>query len=100
VTPARIIIEPAAKQDVLAARNYYATKSDSASDSFREELIQVLDLLSRHPESCAIAFGRTRLKPIRQFPYVIGYIFHNRVVHVTGVQHGGLGWEEFHRRQF
>ena len=41
------------------------------SERFRDELTQVFDLLSRHPESVAIAFGRTRLKPMRYFPYVL-----------------------------
>jgi plasmid stabilization system protein ParE len=95
-----IIIEPAAKSDIRAARDYYSDRGQNTSERFRDELIQAFDLLSRHPEAVAIAFGSTRLKPMRYFPYVIGYIYFDGVVHVTGVQYGGLGWDEFERRQF
>ena len=95
-----IVIEPEAKSDIRVARDYYSDKSDQTSERFRDELTQVLDLLSRHPEAVAVAFGSTRLKPMRYFPYVIGYIYFEGVVHVTGVQYGGLGWDEFERRQF
>ncbi len=95
-----IVIEPEAKSDIGAARDYYSDKGEHTSERFRDELTQVLDLLSRHPEAVAVAFGRTRLKPMRCFPYIIGYIYFEGVVHVTGVQYGGLGWDEFHRRQF
>ncbi|MFN7845061.1 MAG: type II toxin-antitoxin system RelE/ParE family toxin [Pirellula sp.] len=95
-----IVIEPEAKSDIRAARDYYSDKGENTSERFRDELTQVFDLLSRHPEGVAVAFGVTRLKPIRYFPYVIGYIYFEGVVHVTGVQYGGLGWDEFERRQF
>jgi plasmid stabilization system protein ParE len=68
-----IVIEPAAKLDIRSARDFYSDKGENTSERFRDELTQVFDLLSRHPEG---------------------------VVHVTGVQYGGLGWDEFERRQF
>lgn len=68
-----IAIEPTAKSDIRSARDYYSDKGENTSERFRDELTQVFDLLSRHPEG---------------------------VVHVTGVQYGGLGWDEFERRQF
>ena len=95
-----IVIEQEAKSDIRVARDYYSDKGELTSDRFRDELTQVFDLLSRHPEAVAIAFGSTRLKPMRYFPYVIGYIFYDGVLHVTGVQYGGSGWAEFERRQF
>ena len=70
-----IVIEPEAKSDIRAARDYYSDKGDQTSDRFRDELTQIFELLSRHPEAVAVAFGRTRLKPMRYFPYVIGYIY-------------------------
>jgi plasmid stabilization system protein ParE len=94
VNVVRVIIEPGAKQDIRAARNYYADKGENTSENFREELNLTFELFSRHPEATAIAFGRTRLKSMRQFPYVIGYVFHNNVVHVIGVQFGGLVVQE------
>ncbi len=97
---ARIVIESAAKSDIRAARDYYFDKGEHTSERFRDELTQVFDLLSRHPEAVSVAFGRTRLKPMRYFPYIIGYIYFEGAVHVTGVQFGGLGWDEFERRQF
>jgi len=82
-----IVIEPAAKSDIRSARDYYSDRGENTSERFRDELAQVFDLLSR-------------LKPMRCFPYIIGYIYFEGVVHVTGVQYGGLGWDEFERRQF
>lgn len=95
-----IVIELEAKSDIRAARNYYSRKGNHTSQRFRDELISLFDTLSSHPESVAVAFGKTRLKPMRSFPFVIGYIYFEGAVHVTGVQYGGLGWDEFERRQF
>jgi plasmid stabilization system protein ParE len=100
VNRVRVVIEPEAKLDIRVVRDYYSDKGVHTNERFGDELSQVFDLLSRHPESVAVAFGRTRLKPMRHFPYVIGYIYFEGVVHVTGVQFGGLGWDEFERRQF
>lgn len=97
---ARIVIEPAAKSDIRAARDYYSDKGERTSERFRDELIEVFDVLSRHPEAVAVAFGRTRLKPMQCFPYVVGYVFFEGVIHVIGIQFGALGWNEFERRQF
>ena len=71
---AAIVIEPEAKSDIRAARDYYSDKGEHTSERFRDELTQVLNLLARHPEAIAVALGRPRLKPRRYFPYVIGYI--------------------------
>lgn len=71
----RIVIEPAAESDIRAARDYYSDKGEHTSERFRDELTQVFDLLSRHPEAVAVAFGRTRLKPMQYFPYIIGYVY-------------------------
>ena len=95
-----IVVEPEAKSDIRTARDYYSGKGENISERFRDELTQVFDLVSRHSEAIAVAFGRTRLKPMRCFPYVIGYIYFEGAVHVTGVQYGGSGWDEFERRQF
>lgn len=61
---ARIVIESAAKSDIRAARDYYFDKGEQTSERFRDELTQVFDLLSRHPEAVSVAFGRTRLNPM------------------------------------
>lgn len=82
----RIVVEPEAKSDIRGARDYYSDKGEDTAERFRDELTQAFDLLSRHPEAVAVAFGRTRLKPLGCFPYIIGYIYSEGVVHVTGVQ--------------
>jgi plasmid stabilization system protein ParE len=99
VSQTKVIIEADAKQDSREARDFFADKGKHTTDDFLNELNRAFDLFSLFPEATAIAFGRTRLKPMRQFPYVIGYIFHDGNVHITGVQHGGLSWEAFERRQ-
>jgi hypothetical protein len=55
-------------EDDTSARDYYSDKGEHSSERFRDELTQVFDLLSRQPEEVAVAFGRTRLKPMRYFP--------------------------------
>lgn len=100
MSTARVIIEQGAKHDIRAARDYYADRGENTVSDFLNELIRTFDFFARHPEATAIAFGCTRLKPMRQFPYVIGYVLHNGIVYVTGVQHGGLGWDAFRARQF
>lgn len=85
----RVVIEPEAKSDIRLGRDYYSDKGAHTTERFRDELTQVFDLRSRHPESVAVAFGRTRLKPMRHFPYVIGYIYLEGVVQngQTGTRH-------------
>ena len=95
-----MVIEPAGKADIRSARDYYSDTGENTSERFRDEPTQVFDSLSRHPEAVAVAFSRTRLKPMRCFPYIIGYIYFEGVINVTRVQYGGLGWDEFERRQF
>ncbi|MEL6108356.1 MAG: type II toxin-antitoxin system RelE/ParE family toxin [Planctomycetota bacterium] len=97
---ARVVVEPGAKQDIRDARAYYADKGERVAADFRDELTRTFDFFSQYPEAVAISFGRTRLKPMRQFPYVIGYVYHAGVVHVTGVQFGALGWDAFQKRDF
>ena len=63
VNRVQIVIGPTAKSDIRSARDYYSDKGENTSERFRDELTQVFDLLSRHPEAVAVAFGRTRLKP-------------------------------------
>ena len=50
-----IVIEPEAKSDIRAARDYYSDKGDQTSDRFRDELTQIFELLSLHPEAVAVA---------------------------------------------
>ncbi len=52
----RIVIEPEAKSEIRAARDYYSDKGDHTSERFRDELTQGFDLQARHPEAVAIAF--------------------------------------------
>ena len=68
----RLVIEPKAKSDIQAARDYYSDNGENTSERFRDELTRVFDLLSCNPEAIAVVFGRTRLKPMRCFPYIIG----------------------------
>lgn len=56
-----IVIEPEAKSDIAAARDYYSLKGEHLSDRFRDELTRALEQLSHHPESVAVAFGCTLL---------------------------------------
>lgn len=56
-----IVIEPAGKSDIRAARDYYSNKGQFTSERFIDGLTQAFDLLSRHPEAVTITFGSTRL---------------------------------------
>ena len=43
----RVVDEPAAKQDIRDARDYYMDKGENTSIDFRDELIRTFDLLAR-----------------------------------------------------
>jgi hypothetical protein len=60
-----MIVEPLAKRDIREARDWYSQKKQVVSELFRDEPIAIFDFLSRQPLSAAIAFGQTRLKPMR-----------------------------------
>lgn len=63
----RVVIEPAAKQDIREARDYYADKGENTASDFRDELNRAFDLFGRYPEATATAFGRTRLNQCDSF---------------------------------
>ena len=87
------------QKGICATRSYFADKGRNTSERVKDELIQSFDLLSRHTEAGAIASGSTRLNPMRYFPYVSGYILFEGMVHVSGIQHCGLGWGLMHPKE-
>lgn len=96
---ARVIVEPRAKQDIRDARDWYASKSPELSDAFRDDLEVTFDRIANAPLGTAVSFGRTRLKPMGRFPYVIGYIYHDHEVHITAVLHGRRDSDLFENRE-
>ena len=96
---ARIVVEPLAKQDIREARDWYSEKGQGLSELFRDELIAVFDFIAREPLGATTAFGQTRLKPMHRFPYVIGDIYHQGIVHITGVRHGRQQMSAFSDRE-
>lgn len=97
---AKVVIEPLARQDIREARDWYARKGEHLSVEFRNELVRNFDFISRVPLGTSIAFGHTRLKPMRQFPHLVGYVFHVGIVFITGVRHGSQDWDAFRERDF
>jgi len=98
VSTARVIVEPHAKQDIREARDWYESKGDNLPEQFCDDLSSVFDRIASTPIGTAIAFGRTRLKPMSRFPYIVGYIFHDGTIHITGVRHGRREFDVFEER--
>ena len=83
----------------FAKRDWYSEKGQGLSELFRDELIAVFDFIAREPLGATTAFGQTLLKTMRRFPYVIGYIYHQGIVHITGVRHGRQELSTFANRK-
>lgn len=69
----RPIFHPLAERELLEGIDWYEAKVRGLGGQFLGRVTQALEHVQAFPESCPIALGRARKKPLRQFPYTVIY---------------------------
>lgn len=84
----RLLLEPEAKADLLAAFRWYEAQRTGLGSEFLAEVAHVFATIEANPEQFPVIRGRTRRGLVRRFPYGIFYIIDPDLVAVTACMHG------------
>jgi plasmid stabilization system protein ParE len=87
MTRRRLEFHPAAVEDALAARDWYADRSSAARGAFLGELGRAFDVIETEPEMFPPYVHGTRRYVLRRFPYSVVYRLHADVLQVVAVAH-------------
>ncbi|MGD9854205.1 MAG: type II toxin-antitoxin system RelE/ParE family toxin [Planctomycetaceae bacterium] len=84
----RLIVQPEAEEDMLAARQWYEGQREGLGKRFIAAIDDALGQIARIPLTFPIAYKECRQYIVRRFPYVIYYLVGDDQVSVIGVFHG------------
>lgn len=84
----RLFVEPAAKADIAAAKEWYEAQRPGLELEFRDELDSVFRRIESNPLEIAMACRDVRQVAVKRFPYVISFVFRDNRVLVIAVLHG------------
>ncbi len=83
-----VVFHPAAVEEAQAARQWYATRSQSAADSFLAELDRGIEAVALAPERWPPFVHGTRRYLFQRFPFQLVYRVVNASVQVVALAHG------------
>jgi len=86
--PLPVEFHPDAEREAVAARQWYAERSESAAAAFVAELDAAVDRVSRLPDLYPVYLYGTRFCVLRRFPYIVVYRRRARRIQVVAVAHG------------
>ena len=72
--------------------------SDELGDRARDSLSASIDRIRQFPELYASLYGKIRAVPIREFPFILSYVFEFDRVVVLGLVHSSVPHETWNRR--
>jgi toxin ParE1/3/4 len=81
-------VHPDARMDAIEAYAWYAERSASAADAFREELEIAGSAIQRSPESWAPYLFGTHRYLMKRFPFVVVYRTTAVRIEIVAVAHG------------
>ena len=84
----RLLLEAEARQDLVAAFDWYQAQRPGLGSEFLAEVACVLEAIEANPEGFPVIRGRTRRGLVRRFPYGIFYIVESDLIAVTACMHG------------
>ena len=82
------VFHPGAVEEAQAARQWYAERSQSAADSFLDELDQGIEAISQTPERWPLFKHGTRRYLFHRFPFQLVYRVVDNQIQVVAVSHG------------
>lgn len=83
-----VVFHPDAVEEAKAARQWYAERSQSAADSFLDELDRGIEAIANAPERWPLFLHGTRRYLFHRFPFQLIYRVTNDRVEVVAVAHG------------
>lgn len=83
-----VVSHPEAVEEAMAARLWYAERSQSAADAFLAQLDHGIESISEAPERWLLFVHDTRRYLFRRFPFQIVYRVTNDRIEVVAVAHG------------
>ena len=83
-----LILRPAARADLLAARDWYEQQRPGLGETFAEAVDVIFRRIEEMPESFAATFRDVRRAKLRKFPYVVYYRVLAERIEVIAVLHG------------
>ncbi len=83
-----VVFHPAAVEEAQAARQWYATRSQSAANSFLAELDRGIEAVALAPERWPLFVHGTRRYLFQRFPFQLVYRVVNDSVQVVALAHG------------
>ena len=87
MTP-RLLLEPEAEAEFLAAASWYAERSSAIGAAFRASVAATLDIVEGAPHLFPIALRDIRKARVARFPYVVYYVVLPDVISVIAIIHG------------
>lgn len=84
----RVVLRPEARDDLIAARDWYERQRSGLGQSFTEAVRQLLANVADNPALYEKAHGDVRRARVRRFPYVVYYRVLTDRIEVLGVFHG------------
>jgi hypothetical protein len=93
-----VIIRPEAYDEIRGMHKFYQSISNELGDRARNSVSECIDRIRQFPELYASAYGKVRPVPIRQFPYILSYVFEFDRVVVLGLVHSSVPHGTWNRR--
>ncbi|MBI2525034.1 MAG: type II toxin-antitoxin system RelE/ParE family toxin [Candidatus Rokubacteria bacterium] len=87
MAPSLVRFHPEARAEVLAARDWYAARNQTAADRFVAEVEQAVEAILEAPDRRPRYLHRTRRYVLPRFPFSIIYRPHGSAVHIFAVAH-------------
>lgn len=84
----RLIIRPAAEQDLSEARDWYEAQRPGLGDEFLTAVDSRFEHIMDFPESYAVVYRGVRAAGLHRFPYVVYYRLTDQVPEILAVLHG------------
>ena len=94
-----VVIKDLAEIDIVRGFEYFAKINPVLGDSFLIRLDEVVTRIADTPELYAELKDGIRKVQLKQFPYVLGYLFENDTIYVLGLLHGRRRPSEWKQRR-
>jgi len=93
-----VVFSPAARAEVIEARDWYAARNAELADRFISEVESVVARIAAAPQQFPVVHGDVRRARCRHFPYALFFRITDETVHVIACFHGRRDPHQWQRR--
>jgi plasmid stabilization system protein ParE len=91
----KFLVKLLAQEDISEAYSHFAEISEELGKQFLARIEQCFVRIRSHQEMYAVVMDGIRKVSLRQFPYVVDYLYENDTVFVLGVEYGARNPENW-----